>query len=366
MKSAALLPHSRLNSAMRPVAVALLILLLPAAALANRPRVRPHHHVPPNWRKIVAAHRLTVAATSYSGSSSVSDGASFNFQISGASINSVASVSTNTQVSGGTLALANHLAGDLVKTGVGTLTLASSTAYSGNTTINAGTLSLTHASLANTAAVSLATGATLNLNFTGTDTVNQLRIDGIVQSPGTWGSLTSDATYRTALITGTGILNVVGDGSTNAATVNGGTLTLAGGTATTTVGSQTLNLNNAFVTNGGGTLTVTGTDPATGIIDNVTNTTLITNPVTTGAVLVINGGTIANPTLVSNQVFTDPTGSGLIIDAGVLSASALLAPAEIAAPSAAETGGGPAPVPEPSSVLLALLGAGILAQRRGR
>ena len=56
--------------------------------------------------------------------------------------------------------------------------------------------------------VSLLTGVTLNLAFTGTDTVNQLSIDGIVQSPGVWGGLTSNAAYKTAMITGSGCFYV--------------------------------------------------------------------------------------------------------------------------------------------------------------
>jgi len=47
--------------------------------------------------------------------------------------------------------------------------------------------------------VNLTTGATLNLAFAGNDTVKQLRIDGVVQSPGTWGSPASAAAHKTAL-----------------------------------------------------------------------------------------------------------------------------------------------------------------------
>lgn len=97
----------------------------------------------------------------------------------------------------------------LVKAGTGSFSLPV-TAYTGDTTITGGTLSLPVASFADTADINLTTGVALNPNFTGTDTIDQLRINGLVQAPGTWGSLTSSATNKTALITGTGLLNVTG------------------------------------------------------------------------------------------------------------------------------------------------------------
>lgn len=97
----------------------------------------------------------------------------------------------------------------VTKTGTGKWILSGVTnSYTGDTSVNAGTLVITNALLANTADVNLTTGATLNLTFGGSDTINQLRIDGVIQSPGTWGGLASSATFKTALITGTGILNV--------------------------------------------------------------------------------------------------------------------------------------------------------------
>jgi hypothetical protein len=66
------------------------------------------------------------------------------------------------------------------------------------------------ASLAATSAVNLSTGTVLNLNFTGTNNITTLRINGLAQAPGTWGSLSSSATNKTALITGAGLLNITG------------------------------------------------------------------------------------------------------------------------------------------------------------
>jgi autotransporter-associated beta strand protein len=100
------------------------------------------------------------------------------------------------------------LTGALKKAGAGTLTLASTPTYTGDTVVNAGTLAVNQPSFGDTVDVSIANGATLHLNFTGTDTVNELFIGGQRQAKGTWGSLTSDARNKTSLITGTGILQV--------------------------------------------------------------------------------------------------------------------------------------------------------------
>jgi hypothetical protein len=74
--------------------------------------------------------------------------------------------------------------------------------------VSAGTLSLSSTSLGDAAHVSLATGTTLNLNFSGTDTIDELYLNGVRQVAGSSGSLTSTAAHKTSQITGTGILSV--------------------------------------------------------------------------------------------------------------------------------------------------------------
>jgi hypothetical protein len=54
----------------------------------------------------------------------------------------------------------------------------------------------------------LTNNPTLDLDFSGTNTIAKLIIDGVEQSQGTWGRLGSSANKTTALITGTGLLKV--------------------------------------------------------------------------------------------------------------------------------------------------------------
>lgn len=101
----------------------------------------------------------------------------------------------------------------LTKTGSGSLTLSAAASYSGATTVSAGTLSLTGPNTNNdTSTVTIAaTGATLNLNFVGTDTVGALVIGTDPPlAAGEYGATGSGADHELAQITGTGTLTVGG------------------------------------------------------------------------------------------------------------------------------------------------------------
>ncbi len=164
----------------------------------------------------------------------------------------------------------------LVKTGSGILTNSGATTYTGNTTVDAGTLAISQATLNTNSTVSIATNAVLRLNFTTTNKVAALVINGVSQSPGVYKSATS-APY----IAGTGALEVPSlvppipsEGTNITYTVSAGQITLTWPSNYTGwyLQSQTNLLNtglsNNWITVSGSestnqvTLPVAGTNPA--------------------------------------------------------------------------------------------------------
>ena len=97
--------------------------------------------------------------------------------------------------------------GSLTKSGDGKLTLTATNSYSGSTTVLSGTLSLgngtSNTNLADSAAVIVASGATLDLNYSGNDNVNALSFAGIARPPGVYSAANSP------FITGSGTLTVL-------------------------------------------------------------------------------------------------------------------------------------------------------------
>jgi autotransporter-associated beta strand protein len=96
-------------------------------------------------------------------------------------------------------------AGKLTKQGLGTLTLSGANTFTGSTTVNAGTLSVVAATFDDDSTVSIAEGATLNLNFTGTDTIGTLILGDTTYTTGTFNSTSLPGS---AFLTGDGILQV--------------------------------------------------------------------------------------------------------------------------------------------------------------
>ena len=89
----------------------------------------------------------------------------------------------------------------------GTLILSNTgNTYNGNTTVDAGTLQIDSAFLASTSTVSIASGALMNLNYSGTDTVDALYLNGVAQANGVYGASSLGSSY----FSGTGTLTVDG------------------------------------------------------------------------------------------------------------------------------------------------------------
>ena len=188
-------------------------------------------------------------------------------------------------------------AGALLKTGAGTVVLSGSNSYTGNTTINGGTIQLSGGAnrLPATGAVTLGNvaGATLDVNGQN-QTVSALSgggaLGGNIALGSGSGALTVNQTTTTSYdgaISGTGSVTKSGAGSltlggtstySGAMTVNAGTLnvtgSLAAGSAVTVSGTATLSGSGTV----GGSVGVTGT---------------LTGTLTAGTVTVNNGGTLA-------------------------------------------------------------------------
>ena len=134
-----------------------------------------------------------------------------NVTLSGASINHTGTI-TNSGTGTGTAtisgAIGPKVTGIVQNSATSPMSISGTNTCSSNTTVSSGTLNISSACLAGTSTVTLATGANMNLTFTGNDAIYALYIDGVRQAPGTWGAIGSAAAHTTALITGTGMLNV--------------------------------------------------------------------------------------------------------------------------------------------------------------
>ena len=97
--------------------------------------------------------------------------------------------------------------GGLTKNGAGTLTLTAMNTYTGDTTVNEGTLVLVQPALDTNSTVLVTNGATLQLDFVVTNTVAALVLNGVNQATGVYNNSTSPT-----FITGTGSLLVAGVG----------------------------------------------------------------------------------------------------------------------------------------------------------
>ncbi|TAL05153.1 MAG: hypothetical protein EPO07_04005, partial [Verrucomicrobia bacterium] len=114
----------------------------------------------------------------------------------------------------------------LVKSGAGTQSFNGANTFSGNTTVNAGTLAFGQATLPSSGTVTVASGAGLSLNFTETNRVAGIILNGASQSPGLY-SAGNSAPY----LAGAGSLLIGTPVATNATSVSfalsGGAFTLS-------------------------------------------------------------------------------------------------------------------------------------------
>jgi hypothetical protein len=99
--------------------------------------------------------------------------------------------------------------GDFVKVGSGVQTLSGAENMSNaNMLVHEGTLRLTAPVLTTAVDISILSGALMNLDFTGTNVIGSLTLDGVGGATGTWGAVGSGATHVSEFFTGTGLLQV--------------------------------------------------------------------------------------------------------------------------------------------------------------
>ena len=121
-----------------------------------------------------------------------------NLTLGGSATVSIGNNNSSSQYDGALSGSAN-----LVKLGSGTLTLTGLNTYSGNTTVNAGTLSFSQPNFSFSSTVTVTNGAVLNLNSATTNVVTALVLNGVSKPNGVYNSGNSGG-----LITGTGSIQV--------------------------------------------------------------------------------------------------------------------------------------------------------------
>ncbi|MBS0346675.1 MAG: DUF4347 domain-containing protein [Proteobacteria bacterium] len=192
---------------------------------------------------------------------------------------------TVTNQAGKTSTISSVLAGSggLTKTGAGTLTLSGANTYTGTTTVSAGGLTTGAANvIADTSAVSVASGATLTLG--GNETVGSLAGAGTVALGANTLTTGADNTSTdfSGVISGTGGIAKTGSGTftlsgsntySGTTTINAGTLTASGGAAIADTSAVTVA--------SGATLTLSN-DETVGSLAGAGAVTLGTNTLTTG------------------------------------------------------------------------------------
>ncbi|MES2981844.1 MAG: DUF6288 domain-containing protein, partial [Verrucomicrobiota bacterium] len=175
-----------------------------------------------------------------------------------------------TSPSYGTLAINNSISGSggMTLNGDGPVVLQVANSYTGATSVNTGSLVCNHVNALGTGPLNITTGATVNLNYTGTRTIAALTYDnGTLLAPGTYGSTASPATNKNnTYFSGTGTVTVLSPTTTALSLTSGSNPANSGAplifTATVTGTSPTGNVSfysgNALL----GTAAVNGSSQA--------------------------------------------------------------------------------------------------------
>jgi fibronectin-binding autotransporter adhesin len=120
--------------------------------------------------------------------------------------------------------------GGFTKTGPSKLTLSGTNSHTGPVTVTAGTLQGNAPDAMGSGDLSITSGgARVNLNYTGTKSITSLTLGGVAQDSGIYGSVTSDALFKSAYFEGAGTVTV-GEPETFAFITSFGT-NIAGSTA---------------------------------------------------------------------------------------------------------------------------------------
>ncbi len=152
---------------------------------------------------------------------------------------------------GNTYTFGGHVVGNLaLVVSSGTQTLTGSNGYTGGTTVNGGTLELATATIATNSTVTITNGATLQLDFSTTNQIAALVLNGVSQPAGVYNNASSPS-----FIAGSGNLLIASSVNTTptniVVTVSSGTLTLTWPTDHTgwQLQSQTNTLSTGLGTN---------------------------------------------------------------------------------------------------------------------